>query len=101
MEEEVERERKSHRRNVNEWDRVLSISLGQIDHPVDGSVTLNLRMCVSVCVRKLQYCTALVANEICSVIEEEQEMKGRLRCRSSRGKISGKWKVVAGGVRER
>lgn len=30
---------------------VLSISLGRIDHQVDGSVTPEL-----VCVRKLQYC---------------------------------------------
>lgn len=49
IEGEAERERTSERRSVNEWDRVLSISLGQIDHQADGSVTLN-KLCVCVCV---------------------------------------------------
>lgn len=78
-------ERKSRkRRSVNERDRVLSISAGQIDHRADGSVTPDL--CVRI--RKLQYCTALVANEICSLIEEEQRLKGRGGFRSGRRKMS-------------
>lgn len=48
---------------------MLSISPSQIDHQVDRSVTPHL------CVRKLQYCTALVANKICKLIEKEQEVK--------------------------
>lgn len=59
MEEAVERERKSKRRSVNEWDRVLSISLGQIDHQADGSVTPNLRVCVCLCVSE-SFNTALL-----------------------------------------
>lgn len=63
--------------SVNEWDRVLSISLGQIDQQVNGSVTSNLSVSVRVHVKKLQYCTPLVANEISSLTEGEQEKKGR------------------------
>lgn len=37
-----EMERKSRKRRVNEQDRVLSISPGQIDHRADGSVTPDL-----------------------------------------------------------
>lgn len=82
-----EMERKSRKRSVNEQDRVLSISPGQIDHRADGSVTPDL--CVRI--RKLQYCTALVANEICSLIKEEQGMEGRGRLRSGRRKMSELW----------
>lgn len=32
MEERTERDVESRWRNVNEWDKVLSISVGQIDH---------------------------------------------------------------------
>lgn len=69
--EEEKSERK--RVRVNEWDRVLSISLALIDQQLSRSVTSNL------CARKLQYCTALVVNEISSITEEEHQMKERVR----------------------
>lgn len=69
--EEEKSERK--RARVNEWDRVLSISLALIDQQLSRSVTSNL------CARKLQYCTALVVNEISSITEEEHQMKERVR----------------------
>lgn len=58
MENEVlKTESKSKRKSVNEWDKVLSISVGQIDQQAHRSVTL---VCVRVCVRKLRYSRALV-----------------------------------------
>lgn len=69
--EEEKSERK--RARVNEWDRVLSISLALIDQQLSRSVTSNLYA------RKLQYCTALVVNEISSITEEEHQMKERVR----------------------
>lgn len=69
--EEEKSERK--RGRVNEWDRVLSISLGLIDQQLSRSVTSNL------CARKLQYCTALVVNEISSLTEEEHQIRERVR----------------------
>lgn len=70
---------------------------------MDGSVTPNFcvrvceRECKRECVRKLQDCSAPVANEICSLIGEEQKMRGRGRCRGGRREMSGRKE----GVREK